>query len=29
MFEILGLTPREAYKDAKEEHIPENLEAAE
>jgi len=29
MFDILGLTPREAFKDAKEEHIPEGAEAAE
>jgi biotin synthase len=29
MFDILGLTPREAFKDAKEEHIPEDVEAAE
>lgn len=29
MFEILGLTPREAFKDAKEEHLPESVEAAE
>ena len=29
MFEILGLKPRKAFKDAKEEHIPENVEAAE
>ena len=29
MFDILGLTPREAFKDAKEEHLPESVEAAE
>ncbi len=29
MFDILGLTPRDAFKDAKEEHIPEKVEAAE
>ena len=29
MFELLGLSPREAFKDAKEEHMPENAEAAE
>lgn len=29
MFDILGLTAREAFKDAKEEHIPENIEVAE
>ncbi|HYW36034.1 MAG TPA: biotin synthase BioB [Balneolaceae bacterium] len=29
MFDILGLKPREAFKDAKEEHIPEAVEAAE
>jgi biotin synthase len=29
MFEILGLTPRRAFKNAKEEHIPEGFEAAE
>jgi biotin synthase len=29
MFEILGLKPREAFKNAKEEHIPEKVEAAE
>jgi biotin synthase len=29
MFEILGLKPREAFKDAKKEHLPEQIEAAE
>ncbi|NGP76263.1 biotin synthase BioB [Balneolaceae bacterium YR4-1] len=29
MFEILGLTPREAFKNAKKEHVPEKVEAAE
>jgi len=29
MFDILGLIPREAFKNAKEEHIPEAVEAAE
>lgn len=29
MFDILGLTPREAFKDANEEHLPESVEAAE
>lgn len=29
MFDILGLTPRQAFKDAKEEHLPESIEAAE
>ncbi|MCW9707422.1 biotin synthase BioB [Fodinibius salsisoli] len=29
MFDILGLTAREAFKDAKEEHLPETVEAAE
>ena len=29
MFDILGLTPREAFKDAKKEHIPDRVEAAE
>ncbi|MDZ7693288.1 MAG: biotin synthase BioB [Balneolaceae bacterium] len=29
MFDILGLSPREAFKDAKEEHLPESAEAAE
>ncbi|WP_409070350.1 biotin synthase BioB [Aliifodinibius sp. S!AR15-10] len=29
MFDILGLTPREAFKDAREEHLPESVEAAE
>lgn len=29
MFEILGLKPREAFKDAKQEHLPEQVEAAE
>lgn len=29
MFDILGLKPRKAFKDAKKEHLPENIEAAE
>lgn len=29
MFDILGLTPRDAFKNAKEEHLPESAEAAE
>jgi biotin synthase len=29
MFDILGLEPREAFKDAKEEHIPDKVQAAE
>ncbi|MFH5831806.1 biotin synthase BioB [Halalkalibaculum sp. DA3122] len=29
MFDILGITPRKAFKDAREEHLPESIEAAE
>lgn len=29
MFDILGLTPRKAFKNAKEKHVPENMQAAE